>query len=239
MEIAAEMAYTLQRYQQILSEKSQKLEFSIIDAAESILPGMDAYIVKETQKRLEELGVKIYTKAFIQKIEERSITFKDGSTLPFDFIIYTAGIKGADFIQAVETPKNRSDQIIPDTRLRLQGSENIYCIGDCTEIKDNKGRLLPPTAQIAEKSAAYVAKTLIRLKQGKKSGLFHAKVDGVFVALGGEYAIGTLFRKIHLKGYPAYVIKKLITRSYRFGLELKVNAGYKKRSTHAGGLHCR
>lgn len=229
VEIAAEMAFTLQRYHKILSEKSQNLEFSIIDAADTILPGMDPYIIQKTQERLDDLGVKIYTKAFIQKIEARSITFKDGSTLPFDFIIYTAGVKGADLVGTIDTPKNRLDQIIPDEKLRLQGSEEIFCIGDCTEIKDNTDKLLPPTAQIAEKSAAYVAKSIIRLEQGKQIQRFHAKVDGVFVALGGDYAAGVLFGRVRVKGYLAYVLKKIITRTYRFGLELKVNAGYKKR----------
>lgn len=239
VEIAAEMAFTLQRYHKIHSEKSQRLEFSLIDAADTILPGMDAYIIKKTEERLQGLGVKIYTKAFIAKIQERSITFKDGTILPFDFIIYTAGVKGADFVHSLNTQKNRQEQIIPDETLRLQGSKDIFCIGDCTEIKDAKGVLLPPTAQVAEKSAAYVAKSITRLNEEKSLEPFHAKVDGVFVALGGEYALGILFKRIRVKGYLAYLLKKLISRSYRFGLEIKVNAGYKKRSVHTPNTSCR
>ena len=73
VEIAAEMAYTLRRYHKILSKESIQLKISLIDAAPTILPGMDAYIVNKTVKRLENLGVKIYTNAFIQKIESRKI----------------------------------------------------------------------------------------------------------------------------------------------------------------------
>jgi len=229
VEIAAEMAYTLKHYHKILSQKSMNLKISLIDAAATILPGMDTYIIKKTEKRLADLHIDIYTNAFIEEIEERKITLKDGRTLAFDFVIYTAGIKGAAFVDSLDTPKNRINQIIPDKFLRLQNSDAIFTIGDCAEIKDTNDTLLPPTAQIAEKSAAYVAKTILDLETKQEIQPFHAKVDGVFVALGGKYAIGVLYEKIKVEGYIAYLLKKLLTRFYRFGLEVKVNAGYKKR----------
>ncbi len=229
VEIAAEMAHTLGRYHKILSKESIELKLTLIDAAPHILPGMDSYIVKKTEKRLKELGVTLCTDAFIQKIDERRILYKDGSTLAFDFIIYTAGIKASQFIENLACEKNRQEQIIPDAYLHLQGCENIYVIGDCAQIKDASGALLPPTAQIAEKSASYVAKSIIQCECHETCPPFDAKVDGVFVALGGEYAVG-LLKGIKVEGYIAYILKKLLTRFYRFGLEIKVNVGYKKRT---------
>ncbi len=228
VEIAAEMAHTLKKYEKILSKESITLKISLIDAAKTILPGMDSYIINKTEQRLKTLGIQIYTNAFIQEIKERSIYFKDGTKVDFDFIIYTAGIKAAKFIQEIQTEKNNIEQIIPDEYLHLQGSENIFCIGDCTQIKSQE-KLLPPTAQTAEKSAQYVAKAIIAKTKNKSYPIFKAKIDGYFVALGGNYAIGMLYEKIKVEGYLAYLLKKLITRVYRHGLEIKVNAGYKKR----------
>ncbi len=229
VEIAAEMAYTLKRYHKILSKKSIELKISLIDAAPTILPGMDSYIVKKTEKRLADLGVKIYTNAFIQKIDSRKILYKDGSSLAFDFIIYTAGIKASLFAENLACERNRQEQIIPDAFLKLQHAEDIYVIGDCAEIKDASGTLLPPTAQIAEKSAEYVAKSILQCECNETCKPFDAKVDGVFVALGGDYAVGLLYKYIKVEGYLAYILKKVLTRFYRFGLEIKVNVGYKKR----------
>lgn len=104
-------------------------------------------------------------------------------------------------------------------------------MGDCVELKDAKERLLPPTAQTAEKSAGYVALSIKKALKGKQSKPFTAKVDGVFVALGGEYAVGSLFNIIRVKGYKAYLLKKLITKGYYLGLKLRINTGYKKRTT--------
>ena len=229
VEIAAEMGYVLQYYQKAFALQSSNITISLIDAADTILPGMDAYLIRNTKKRLQALDVKIYEKTYISKINEETIVLNDGSQIPFNFAIFTAGIIGADMIKAIDTPKNNIDQIIPDEMLRLQGSDNIFVIGDCAQIEDAKGNILPPTAQIAEKSAAYVVKNIVQLENNKALEPFDATVDGVFIALGGKYASGMLFGKIKVKGYIAYFLKKMITRVYRFGLELKVNAGYKKR----------
>ncbi len=229
VEIAAEMAHTLKRYHKILSKESIELKLTLIDAAPHILPGMDNFIVKKTKKRLQDLGVTICTDAFIQKIDERRILYKDGSTLAFDFIIYTAGIKASGFVEDIPTIKNKQEQIIPDAYLHLQGCENIYVIGDCAQITDASGALLPPTAQIAEKSATYVAKSIIQCESNAPCLPFDARVDGVFVALGGEYAVGEV-KGMKVAGYLAYILKKTLTRFYRLGLEIKVNVGYKKRT---------
>ena len=230
VEIAAEMAYTLRRYEKILAQCSKKLIISLIDAAPTVLPGMDPYLIEKAEKRLNALGVQIRTNAFIEKIDARSITFKDGSEVPFDFIIFTAGIKAADLAEKLDTPKNRIGQIIPDTALNVKGYPHLYAIGDVTEISDSSGKILPPTAQIAEKSAEYVAGAILQDISGSPKKPFDAKMDGIFIALGGEYALGILYDKIRVEGYLAYLLKKAITRFYRLGLEIKVNAGYKKRS---------
>ncbi len=80
-----------------------------------------------------------------------------------------------------------------------------------------------------EKSAAYVAKSIIQCECHESCLPFDAKVDGVFVALGGEYAVG-LLKGLKVEGYLAYILKKALTRFYRLGLEIKVNVGYKKRA---------
>ena len=229
VEIAAEMAYTLKRYEKILARCSHRLIISLIDAAPTVLPGMDPWLIEKTEERLRTLGVHIYTNAFISQIGERDITFKDGSKLNFDFIIFTAGIKAAALTEKIETEKNRIGQIVPDEYLRIKHYPNLFAIGDCAELRDKEGNLLPPTAQTAEKSAEYVANAISKLTSGKKPAPFSTKIDGVFIALGGEYALGMLYNTVKVEGYLAYLLKKAITRFYRFGLELKVNAGYKKR----------
>ncbi len=229
VEIAAEMAYTLKKLQKVLSFAHKEITIYLIDAAPTVLPGMDPWLIETSHKRLETLGVKIKTNHAIRKISDRTITFKNDTTLHFDFIIFTAGIKAATLTEKIDAPKNRLSQIIPDPYMRLPGSEHTFIIGDSAQIADKDGTPLPPTAQIAEKSAAYVAKTITQLENREPILPLDTKSDGMFVALGGKYAAGILYNRIKTRGYTAWLLKKAITYVYRHGLDIRVNAGYAKR----------
>ncbi|WP_295420504.1 FAD-dependent oxidoreductase [Sulfurovum sp.] len=230
VEIAAEMAYMLKKYEKVLGSHVKEISITLIDASETILPGLDPYLIEKSQKRLESLGVNVRRGAFIEKVEERKIFFKEGEPVFYDFMIFTGGIEAAVLTKQIDVPKNSIGQFIVDERLHVGGKENVYAIGDCIELRDRSGSILPPTAQMAEKSAAYVAKE-IKCKRERKENhqSFHATMDGLFVALGGNYAAGILYDRIKVSGILGFLLKKLVSRGYRLGLEIKVNAGYKKR----------
>lgn len=231
VEIAAEMADVIQRHTKCIGECAKEIEICLIDASDTILPGMSPYIIKNTQQRLKNLGIKVLTSSFIHKVEEDAIHFQDGTTLPYTFMIFTGGIIANTVPLDLEFQTNRIGQYICNENLQI--TENIFAIGDCCELKDKKGNLLPPTAQTAERSAEYVAKTITQLESSQKISKFNGKVDGVFVALGGYYAVGELFGVIKVKGELAYLLKKLITKVYYVGLKLRLNTGFMKRTTKA------
>ncbi|MFT7859495.1 MAG: FAD-dependent oxidoreductase [Sulfurimonas sp.] len=229
VEIAAEMADVVARHTKSIGESAQELQIYLIDGSDTILPGMSNYIIKNTQKRLEDLGVKIITSSFIESIDKDTIYFQDKTELHYTFMIFTGGIIANTIEMDKKVQTNRIGQYICDDTLRIK--ENIFAIGDCTELKSKNGELLPPTAQTAERSAEYVAKSISELLEQKELQQFQAKVDGVFVALGGYYAVGELFSFIKVKGKLAYILKKLITKSYYIGLKLRLNTGFMKRTS--------
>ncbi|MFA6192103.1 MAG: FAD-dependent oxidoreductase [Sulfurimonas sp.] len=230
VEVAAEMANVIQTYSKTIGDRARVIKIYLIDASETILPGMSSYIVKNTQMRLEKLGVKILTGAFISNVDNSYIYFKDGKKLHYHFMIFTGGIKAGNFNSAVESDKNRINQFIANQELNIRGTKNVFAIGDCVEIRDSEGNMLPPTAQIAEKSAEYVAKCIRKRMDSKQIEPFDADVSGMFIALGGKYAVGEMFKFIKVKGYTAYILKKAITHAYYLGLHLRINAGYKNRN---------
>lgn len=233
VEIAAEMADVIQKHTKSIGEAAGEIHIHLIDAAKTILPGMSGYIIEQTVRRLESLGVSIQTRAFIEKIDGEHIHFKGGSKLPYRFMVFTGGIKANTVSMSTPGEFSRIGQYVVDTHLQL--APEVYAVGDCIEMKDKRGRPLPPTAQTAEKSAEYAAAGIIKRIEGKQVAPFHARVDGVFVALGGHYAVGEIFGFIKVRGRLAYILKKLITKSYYMGLKLRLNIGFKKRTVEDAG----
>ena len=230
VEVAAEMAYVLETYSKTIGDRAKEIDIYLIDAGETILPGMGNYSIEKTKRRLESLGVKILTGTFISSVDASHICFKNGEKLPYSFMIFTGGIKAAPLNDTIGQEKNPIGQFIPSAELNIHDRKEVFAIGDCVEIKDREGRVLPPTAQIAEKSAEYVAKTIRQRIDGVESQPFDATVSGVFIALGGNYAVGEMFRYIKVKGYLAYLLKKAITHAYYLGLRLRINTGFKNRN---------
>lgn len=119
--------------------------------------------------------------------------------------------------------------MIVDKTLNVSGYKNVFAIGDCIEMRDERGNILPPTAQSAERSAEYVAKAIRSRIDNAEPEIFHASVMGMFVALGGKYAVGEVFTFIKVRGSMAFFLKKAITYAYYIGLRLRINTGFKNR----------
>ncbi len=229
VEIAAEMAYISQKFIKSIGIKKGSIHIYLIEAYGSILNGMDDYIIKHTMTRLEDLGVKVMINSFIDSVSQNTVHLKTGENLEFDFMIFTGGIRALGVNDILDVKKNRLNQFIVDEYLHIEGFADIYAIGDCAEIRNLKGELLPPTSQIAEQCAGVVAKNIIKKLNNESLTKYDGKMDGMFVALGGEYAVGTMFDMIKIKGYMAYLMKKFITKSYHYGLKLRLNNSFRTR----------
>jgi NADH dehydrogenase len=227
VEIAAEMAYIASKFTKSIGIKESNINIYLVEAYDTILGGMDRYIIDNTMKRLESLGVRVMLNSFIQEVLPKKIILKDNSELEFDFMIFTGGITSYNLKFDIETKTNKISQYLVDDYLKI--NENIYAIGDCTELKDINGYLLPPTAQSAEQSAAYVAKSIIAKYNNQAIKPYLGKIDGIFVALGGNYAVGQMLKFVKVKGYSAFILKKLITKLYHYGLKLRLNNSFRTR----------
>ena len=197
------------------------VEVVLVEATDTLLPGSHPYLQEQTLKRLQDLCVDVRFNAPIEDVDEAYI-YLPQEKLRYDLFIFAGGIRASDFVQNLPFAKNRLGQL--EVNEFLQVTPTIYAIGDAAAITNDRGELLPPTAQLAEQSAEYVAKRLLGSKKP-----FRGRIYGTFVALGKDYAVGELFGKIHLKGKIAAWIKEAITRLYAFGIRIKVNSGYRKR----------
>ncbi len=231
VEVAAEMGYMLKRYKKMLGARSNDIEITLVDACETILPGMDPFLIRTATGRLEKLGVSLRVSALISSVEESEIVFENGDKMEYTFIIYTGGIVANSDFMPKEFRKNGIGQLLVTPFLNIEGHEEIYAVGDIAQIEDSRGRPLPPTAQIAEKSAEYAAKSIKKSLRGSRPEPFRGKLDGMFIALGGRYAAAEIFG-FRFSGVAAYYMKRSITLIYFLGIELRANAGYKVRSSN-------
>ena len=224
VEVAAEMAYMLRRYRKSLGEKIEEISITLVDACDTILPGLHPYLIRSSLRRLRELEVIVHTSAFIERVDDRHIHLRERPPLPYTFIVFTGGIVANTEFTGDTFAKNRLGQLLVNDDLSIGDVPDLYAVGDAARIMGTDGKPLPPTAQVAEKSAEYVAKRIL----GKTKHPFRGKIDGLFIALGGPHGTAELFG-LHFSGYGAYLLKRLVTRIYDLGIRMRANAGYRIR----------
>lgn len=229
VETAAEMAYIAKKFTKSIGIKESRIHINLVEAYDTILNGMSEFIIKNSMKRLKKLGVNVMLNSFIEHVDKDKMRLKNGTVLQYDFMIFTGGIKVNPLDMDISYETNRLGQYLVTKHLQLNDLKNVYAIGDCTELKDIFENILPPTAQTAEQSAEYVVKHIKSKDKHQIIKPYHGQIEGMFVALGGKYAVGEAYDSIRFKGYSAYLIKRLITKMYHFGLKLKFNNSFTSR----------
>jgi len=214
VEIAAEMAAYANHFYKNGNFGCRGVDVYLIDAYETILFGMDPFLIESAYERLTKLGVHVWHNNRISEVRKNEILLDNGKILDFEFMIFTGGIAASTLTQYLGFETNTKGHLIVDENLNIPTHENIYAIGDITQALTNEGKFIPPTAQLAERGGESVARNILLSLKGKAKQPFRFKNQGVMIALGGEYGAGLLPGGIKVKGYIAYLIKKAIFHLY-------------------------
>lgn len=208
LQIACEMAYKAQEKE--LSKEN--IEFTLIEGMDTVLPGMDPFLIQKATQRCEQLGINIVTSLFASEIYEDKIILSNKQEIPYDILLFVIGAVG----NKIETKdekieQNPRNQVIVDDYYRLSPYKNIFAIGDIVQALDtNTKQPQAPTAQAARMQAELVASNIQNSINNKDLIKNNISNKGILIDLGGpSCAIGKLF-SINLWGKPALWLKKLI-----------------------------
>ncbi len=225
VEIAAEMAAYANSFYQNGNFGCRGIDIYLIDAYESILYGLDPYLIEKSHKRLEKLGVHIWHNNRIKEVLPNKIILDDDRELEFEFMIFTGGICASSLTKKLPFELNAKSHILIEADLSIKNHPHIFAIGDVAYIADKNSRPYPPTAQLAERSGEHAA-AMIKADIAKTARFnFSFKNDGILIALGGEYGAGVLYNSLKISGYISYKIKKFIFDIYKKPLRSRSKIG--------------
>ncbi|MCX6061340.1 MAG: FAD-dependent oxidoreductase [Campylobacterales bacterium] len=228
VEIAAEMAAYANRFYQNGNFGCRGVDVYLIDAYETILFGMDPFLIESSHERLLKLGVHVWHNNRISEVLEHSILLDNGKLLDFEFMIFTGGVCASTLTEKLGFNVNTKGHLNVLNNLSIENYPNIFAIGDVANLTDENGKPLPPTAQLAERSAEHVVRNIALREKGQPYKNFSFTNQGVMIALGGEYGAGLLPGGIKVKGYLAYLIKKAIFWMYTAPLRRRSAIGNRR-----------
>jgi len=186
--------------------KNKKAKIHLIEGTDRLLNTMSEKSSEKARQFLEKLDVNVMTGTFAVECDEKSVTISSGEKINTGLIIWTAGISGNNIKGFSKEVYGRNGRILIDRYCRVKGYENIYAIGDISQMVEDKypyGH--PQVAQVAIQQAKLAAENFkIKLKN-RPLKEFKYKDLGTMTTIGKNLAVVEL-PYIHFHGVFAWFV---------------------------------
>ena len=175
---------------------SSLLDVTLIEADKRILPKVShAQISESVARELERIGVQVLTNTRVVEVTDKGITFQGGYFIAADIVIWSAGIRGPEFLRDIgglET--NRLNQLVVKRTGQVTRDERIFAIGDCCACPQEDGSWVPPRGQAARQLGHLVADNLTAMMKGRAPAKEYVYKDlGSLVSLSKFHTVGNMF----------------------------------------------
>lgn len=195
----------------ILPKDYPELDFSqmciyLLEASPRVLNGYTAQSSEKAKVYLGRLGVEVRTGTFVKDYNGRVVSLANGDEIETETMIWAAGIKAHTVEGLPEQAMGKGNRLRVDEFNRLQGSEDIFVLGDqalMTAADYPDGH--PQVATVAMQQAEHLARNLNDLQKGKPFLPFRYRNKGALATIGRNLAVADLPR-FRLAGFFAWLL---------------------------------
>lgn len=222
VELAAELDFAAHQFCKygLDSIKPDNVQITLIEAADRVLPALNSKISSLAEEELLNMGIHVRTQSRVKKIDEMHIYFEDGTQLPADLKVWSAGIKAPDFLKNIaDLETNRINQLLVQSTLQTTRDDCIFAMGDCASYTpEGKDRPLAPRAQVANQQAIFLEKALSAYVMGQPLPQFIFKDKGSLVSLSDRNSVGHVMGNINIEGFIARMMYMSLYRFHQVAL---------------------
>lgn len=201
VELSAELHMTtsiLSAYGLANFHPEKDLKIVIVDAAPRLLQMLPERLSNLVAKELRTIDIEIHTNERVVNVSKEGVLMSSGKFIPSGIVVWCAGIKAPDFLKDIDgLETNRINQLAVNRSLQTTRDPSIFAMGDCAACPHQDGnKTVPAAAQAAHQQASMLAKSLVRMLQGKSLPEFSYKDHGTLVSLGDYSTVGSLMGAI-------------------------------------------
>lgn len=187
----------------------------ILEAAPNVLSGMPTWAQETALKRLKNLSVEVFLNHTIKKVDDKNIYCENDQKIPYDYLIWTTGIKGASLNEKIKgIEPSKKGQLRAESNLSLKEYPNVFVLGDVAECIDQKrGVPVAATAWAAIGQGKLAAENLYRKILGKQLVDYHPPNPAFVVPIGGKFALSNV-AGLQISGLLGWMLKRLVALKY-------------------------
>ncbi|WP_338445075.1 NAD(P)/FAD-dependent oxidoreductase [Pelagerythrobacter marensis] len=193
----------------------------LVEAGPRILAPFPEELARYAHASLERMGVEILTDQAVRDIGPEGALIGD-EFVRASTMVWGAGVKASPAAQWLGIEADRQGRIPVGKDLAVEGTEDIYSIGDTALTLDDRGEPLPGLAQVATQQGAHLGKSLVaQLERGAAPAAFRFRNRGNTAIVGRNAAIFD-FGKRRLKGRFAWMLWALVHVYLLVGFEQRM-----------------
>jgi NADH dehydrogenase len=175
----------------------------LLEAAGSLLSGLPKRLAVYALDRLRRMGVDVELNAAVRRVEADAVHLKDGTVIPAETVVWTAGVRGERSAATWGLPLDPSGRVRTQPTLQIHGHPEIYAVGDLSRCEQD-GRPLPMIAPVAIQQATIAARNIQRQSSGQPLLAFRFRDPGMMVTIGRNAAVAH-FAGLAITGFPAWL----------------------------------
>lgn len=182
-----------------------KLNIYLLEGLDSTLAAMSEASQEKSEEYLKRLGVNVWTSTMVEDYDGHIVTTKDGRTIASNTVIWAAGITG-NVPEGIDKELIvRGNRLKTDEYNRLQGSDDVFAIGDIAYMETDKWpKGHPQLANVATNQGKHLVKNLARIARGEELKPFEYKNPGTMATIGKRKAVVDL-PFISFQGFIAWL----------------------------------
>jgi NADH dehydrogenase len=182
----------------------REVRVALLEATDGLLPGMPEGLRAYALGRLRRMGVDVHLRAMVSQIDPRAVHLKDGTILPAETVVWTAGVRGDPLAQTWGLPIARGGRVVVQPTLQLPDRPEVYVIGDLAYFEDGE-RPLPMIAPVAIQQGVAAARNIERQIAGEDPVPFHYRDPGSMVVIGRNAGVVHVWGR-SFTGFPAWIL---------------------------------
>lgn len=186
----------------------------LVEAADGLLSGFPEELREYALKELSDKGVEVNLKAQVAEVTPESVVLQDGTVIPTETVVWSAGVRGTAFAEGLGLPLGPGRRITVRDTLQTEKYPEVFVVGDAAVI-DN-GSPLPMIAPVAVQQAKHAAKNIKRLSRGAPLKAFRYRDKGAMATIGRNAAVVRFAGKA-FTGFPAWTVWLFVHLFYLIG----------------------
>jgi NADH:ubiquinone reductase (H+-translocating) len=201
------------------------LRIVLVHPGAAILPELGERLGAYAQKKLASRKVEIRLNTKVEGFSSEAVKLTDGTTIPTNTLVWTAGISPNPLLEALPCTKERGRLLVAES-LELPDWPGVWALGDCAAIPDrHTGKFHPPTAQHAFRQAKIVAHNVTALVKGTRKKGFNFSTVAQLAAIGQRTGVANILGR-NFSGFFAWWLWRTIYLSKLPRLEKKLRVAF-------------